>query len=131
MLVAMIGVAGCGAEEATEAERAATTAVAMTEAQAEPTPAEQLAVIETGSEDAALAQEFQGRLDALGDKCENPERHLADFTVTSQQQLQERGIDESLLSILTNVNRSIPDDFSQEVDCAEIFAAYITLRMGG
>lgn len=68
----------------------------------------------------------------MGRKCQDEEIRLADYTVKSQELLREEGVEESLLSIITNVNRAVPEEYA-ELDrmCSDLFAAYVALRRGG
>jgi hypothetical protein len=67
---------------------------------------------------------------ALDLKCKESRIRRADMAVVSRRLLREAGISESVLSILTHVNQSIPRGFGR-MPCAGIFAAYVTLRTGG
>ncbi|MEX0833596.1 MAG: hypothetical protein WD276_06965 [Actinomycetota bacterium] len=71
--------------------------------------------------------EYQQAFEALQKNCSDSEERLADMAVVSQQQMQERGVTESLLSILEAVDASIPARLSQKT-CADIFASYVVLR---
>lgn len=52
------------------------------------------------------------------------------MAIVTQQEMAKRGVSESLLSIIQHVNLPIPDGAPQ-MPCADIFAAYATLRVDG
>jgi hypothetical protein len=97
-----------------------------------PSPAYKLASIDNGSpvdaDDPAVAR-FDRELDALQRHCIDRRIRLSDMTVKAQELLADANVDESLLSIITNVRRSIPAELRNH-RCADVFAAYVTLRKG-
>jgi hypothetical protein len=91
-----------------------------------------LATIEEGTyvaQDDPLVDDYQAALDGLGGDCTDSEERLGDMAVRSQQLLLNGGVNESLLSILQSVDRSIPAG-ADLGSCADIFAAYVALRGG-
>jgi hypothetical protein len=54
---------------------------------------------------------------------------VTDHFAASKRILREHGLKESVLSILTHVNASIPEALGR-TSCADIFAAYVTIRIG-
>lgn len=93
--------------------------------------AEKLATIEAeGPPDEALIGQFDAALSRMEPHCNEPPIEISDDTVTAQQLLAEAGISESLLSILTHVQKSIPGALGK-TKCFEVFAAYVTLRKSG
>ncbi len=74
-----------------------------------------------------LVGQFKRQLDLLEPKCKDTRSRLADMTVATHDIMAKAGVEETHLSILTNVTASIPDSGPQW-NCADIFAAYATLR---
>ena len=66
----------------------------------------------------------------LQSKCQEPRRYLSEYAVATRNALNERGVDEDLLSILTHVNASLPPA-AGAMKCDGVFASYATLRVGG
>jgi hypothetical protein len=102
----------------------------------EPSLAEKLAALDTRTPVEMLpddlVRKFQRQIDALKGKCQDEETRLGDFTVKSQELLNDYNLDESLLSIITNVNLSIPDEYAElGVSCSDVFGAYVALRVNG
>jgi hypothetical protein len=90
--------------------------------------AEKLATIEAEAPpDNVLIGQFDAALRRMEPHCKESPIEISDDTVTAQQLLAEAGISESLLSILVNVERSIPGALGK-TKCFEAFAAYVTLR---
>lgn len=78
-----------------------------------------------------LVVRFRRALARLKVKCREPAARLSDFAVNSQQIMKDdAGIEESLLSILQQVDGSIPRSLGP-TRCQDIFAAYVTLREAG
>ena len=101
-----------------------------------PTSERKLATIETGrdvAEDDPLVRSFAAALDELQRLCraDNRER-IADQAVVAQRLLKNGGVTESLLSILTHVRKSIPEESKQQLNlaCSDAFGAYVVLRGG-
>jgi hypothetical protein len=97
----------------------------------EDTPEYKLAVIDEGGYvDPAdpVVDRFARVLDKLQRKCSDSRSFVGDMAVRSQELMAEEGVRESLLSILTNVNRSIPRKLGRS--CSDIFATYVVLRTG-
>lgn len=90
-----------------------------------------LATIEAApvSTDDPVIAKHADALDALQKKCKERRELLSDFSVKADELLNDSGIDESLLTILRNVNKSIPGS-APKMPCSDIFAAYVTLRRG-
>jgi len=104
-----------------------------TPAPAAPSVAEKLATLQKNSPvsaDDPLVRKFDVALDALGKKCKDRRSSLADLTVRAQQILSDASIEESLSSIISHVNGSIPAGIGKQ-PCTSVFAAYVTLRKGG
>ena len=102
----------------------------------EPSTEYKLAVIQEGghvSPDDPAVTQYASALDRLEEKCPDERERLADYAVRSQQLLEERGIEESVLDILRNARSSIPDEMERGAvgSCSDIFAAYVALRRGG
>lgn len=143
LLIALAGLvlAGCGStpssSDGSTGGSAKDPAAASEEADdasaTEPSIAEKLAVIQTRGPvgpDDAIVRKLRKALVALDRKCKEPRIRVSDMAVRSRQLLADEGIDESILSILRNVNTSIPDALGV-TKCRDIFAAYVTLRIGG
>jgi len=79
--------------------------------------------------DSRAVQEYQAALDALGVKCTNPPRRLGDMAVRSQELLANGGVSEDLLTILRNVEASMPAN-APRMQCTDIFASYVAQRGG-
>ena len=77
-----------------------------------------------------LVRNFDAKLDALQKKCKDRRIRLADFAVTARKLLKKDGVDESLSSIVTHANQSIPAA-APRMPCAYTFAAYVALRTSG
>lgn len=121
-VLAVCALAGC-ASSTSSTETTAT----------KPTVAQKLATIQTEgdvSADDPLVKKFDARLDSLRKKCKDERIRLADMIVRTQQLLNEGGQEESLISITSNVNASIPPGIGK-MPCASVFAAYVTLRTKG
>ena len=91
-----------------------------------------LASIDAGTEldpDSGEVQEYQAALDALGVKCTSPSGRLGDMAVRSQELLANRGVAEDLLTILRNVEASMPAS-APRMKCTDIFASYVVQRGG-
>jgi len=80
--------------------------------------------------DSGAVKEYQAALDALGMKCTNPPRRLGEMAVRSKELLANRGVAEDLLTILQNVEASMPAD-APRMECTDIFASYVMQRGGG
>lgn len=120
--IAVVALAGC----ASSTPSTETTAT-------KPTVAQKLATIQTqgdASVDDPLVKKFDARLDSLRRKCKDKRIRLADMIVRAKQLLDEGEQDESLISIASNVNASIPAEIGK-MPCASLFAAYVTLRTKG
>lgn len=93
-----------------------------------------LATIEEGTyvaEDDPLVDDYQAALDGLAADCGDSEERLGDMAVASQELLLNGGVSESLLSILRNVDLSIPSGSSPRFEsCSDVFGAYVVLRGG-
>ncbi len=97
------------------------------------TPAQKLAVIETGqpaNADDHLVAQLQTALDELGPKCTDSQDKLAGYATVAHDDMAERGIDEGFVSILQHVRQSIPSNLSAR-SCKEMFALYTALREKG
>lgn len=155
-VVVAVGLAACGssddtstrsaAADTTAAETADTAADTTTETETaetetpeepapeEPTAAAKLATLDANEDvanDDRRARSIQRHFRSLKRKgCNGPDIHLADLTVTAQKLLRGYDIEESLASILSHVDRSIPARGGKLVGgkCEELFAAYVTLR---
>jgi hypothetical protein len=93
-------------------------------------PAYSLAVIQNGGyvgPDDLLVRQFQRQLDLLSSKCNDAESTIADQVVTTHDILKKRGIVESYLAVLTDVDRVVPAGTS--MTCAQDFAAWATIRI--
>ena len=79
-----------------------------------------------------LVARFGRALDNLEAKCPESRQQLADMGVKGHQLLTEKQIGETLIGVLENWRASIPDDAQkgQLGRCADILAAYVTLRIG-
>lgn len=101
-----------------------------------PTSERKLATIETGrdvAEDDPLVRSFAVALDELQRLCGADSRvRIADQAVVAQRLLKNGGVTESLLSILTHVGESIPEESKQQLNpaCSDAFGAYVVLRGG-
>lgn len=96
-----------------------------------PSPAYSLAVIQTSGgagQDDPLVGQFQHQLDVLGEKCQEPAGSLADYTVTTHDILKQHSIQETYLSILTNIDLAVPAGMAPQ-KCDQIFATWATLRI--
>ena len=92
----------------------------------------ELAVIQTGyvSKSDPLVGRFARPLASLAWKCyKNKVSNIADYTVTSHNILAQHGLRESYLSVLSHVNSAVPAH-QQLPKCAEVFALYVSLRIG-
>lgn len=102
----------------------------------EPSLEYKLAVIDRSgyvAEDDPLVARFSRALDHLEAKCPETRQRLADMGVKGHQILREKNIREALLDVFENWGASIPAEATKgEVGpCADILAAYVTLRIGG
>lgn len=91
-----------------------------------------LASIDAGTEldpDSGEVQEYQTALGDLGVKCTNLSGRLGDMAVKSQELLANGGVAEDLLTILRNVEASMPAS-APRMECTDIFASYVVLRGG-
>lgn len=91
----------------------------------------QLAVIDGAAfdpSDPAVAQ-YAKALRKLEPKCDETRTTLGDMAVKAQELLGNGGVQESLLSILQSVERSIPK-VAPRMPCSDIFASYVVLRGG-
>jgi hypothetical protein len=76
-------------------------------------------------------ERYARALAKLHKKCDEPDSRIADFAVNVQRIIRdETGEHQSLISLLTEANRSIPKSLGR-TRCADIFAAYALLRTGG
>lgn len=94
-----------------------------------------LAVIKTGNRDLPyddmMVMQFKGYLDSLEKKTNQTRIEISDMTVRTWQILQEEvNPDEDLLSVIHDLNDSIPDDLDVKLDLPGVAAAYIVLRQG-
>jgi hypothetical protein len=99
-----------------------------------PTTAYKLAVIQSGYSvlaDDPLVEQFRAALAQLATQCQEPRDMLSNYAVVTHDEMTARGVDESYLSILQHVSASIPASMRLKMTCAEVFAAYATLRMDG
>ena len=101
----------------------------------EPTVEYKLATIQQGayiSGDDPLVARFGQALDRLESKCLEPRERLADMSLKGRELLTEKGIYEPLVSTVENWGASIPDGVTKGAvgPCADILAAYVTLRAG-
>lgn len=90
-----------------------------------------LAIVDSGDPVNAgdpVVSDYGRVLDDLQTKCSDSRERLADYALTTEERLLDRGIEESALVILRSVNRSLPDG-SVGQPCAEVFATYLTLRL--
>ena len=77
------------------------------------------------------ADDYQGAFDKLHPKCRESDARLADFTVNVQKIIKDKtGQQETLITVLRNVDKSIPKSLGQ-TKCLDIFSAYALLRTGG
>jgi hypothetical protein len=126
-----VALAACGSDTGTSAVKTATTQ------QSAPTAAAKLATLDANADvanDDQRARKIQRKFRSLTQKgCNGPDIHLADLTVTAQKLLERYGIKESLASILSHVDRSVPPGGGKLVGgkCEQLFAAYVTLRHNG
>lgn len=91
-----------------------------------------MVVLERGDyvapDDPAVA-ELGRALDKFQTKSDSPRDRLANVAALVHDQMKERGVDESYLSILTHVYDALPDDAHLHGDqISGPFAAYATLR---
>ena len=89
-----------------------------------------LASTDAGTEldpDSRTVHEYQAVLNVLGLRCTNTSRRLGGMATRSQQLLSKEGVSEDLLTILRNVEASIPAN-APPMECADIFASYVMLR---
>lgn len=93
-------------------------------------PSYQLAALDRGgsaSVTADLVRPYQEALDALGEKCTEPEqRQLADYAQVSVAELAKRGVRSSRIEMLRSAEKAIPDSLGK-TRCADIFASLVTL----
>ena len=96
-----------------------------------------LAAIQSGGyvdpNDPLVAQ-FGSVLNDLEGKCQESRNQLSGISIIVHNDMAQRGVDESYLSILQHVDASIPDDLVNSggaQKCADIFAAYAVLRLDG
>jgi hypothetical protein len=80
----------------------------------------------------ALVVEFDTQLLNLVFKCKEDKLSLedrlsllADYTVKAQKLLAKQGINESLVSIISHVNRSIPSYGAPRQPCPDVFDGYV------
>lgn len=102
-------------------------------AAATPTVAYELATIQESqyvTPDDPLVGSFRDALAALAPKCQETVPRLSDYTVATHDVMAKAGVEQSYLSILQNVARSIPTSVGP-MKCDEVFAAYATLRLHG
>ena len=72
-----------------------------------------------------------GGFGSLENKTNQTRIEISDMTVRAWQILQEEvNPDEDLLSVIHDLNNSIPDDLDLKLDFPEVAAAYIVLRQG-
>lgn len=126
---------GCGdfAEGVKEGVEAGSGASASA-SESKETPEYMLASIDAGhplESDDGTVDDYARALDSLEGKCSNARTRLGDMAVKGQELLSDKGVEESLLSILRNVRLSIPDSLPAGTECADIYAAYVLLRAGG
>lgn len=102
---------------------------------AEPSLEYQLAVVGRNGyvrEDDPVVARFGRALDSLAAKCPESRQQLADMGVKGHQILGQKQIAEQLIDVLENWRASMPDGAQkgQVGPCADILAAYVTLRVG-
>lgn len=79
-----------------------------------------------------LVKSVSGALDRLEAKCPESRQQLADMGVKGRELLSDRGVDEPLLALFENWRAAIPNQTEDGGvgPCADILAAYVTLRVG-
>ena len=76
-----------------------------------------------------ITVQYKNLLDKLETKTVNSRINIGDISVTTQELLKEKvGIDKSLLEILNDFNKSIPEG-SKGIKLEEIAAAYMLLQI--
>ena len=76
-----------------------------------------------------LVYQFADFLDSLESKTEHSRTEIGDMVVKAWQILREEvNPDEDLLSVIRDLDASIPDDLDIKMNLPEVAAAYITLR---
>jgi len=70
---------------------------------------------------------FREHLLSLETKTTSDQQEIADITVKAWQIANDEGYEDSLLRVMEELDRSIPEDFPK-MDLAEIGAAWLTLR---
>lgn len=73
---------------------------------------------------------FKNLLDSLEYKTKDTRQEISDKTVKTWQLLEENGIQNSLLYVMTQLNASIPNSAS-DMNYTEICAAWLTLTLYG
>ena len=71
---------------------------------------------------------FRRHLLSLEKKTTSDQQEVADITVKAWQILTDEGYDDSLLRVMEELDRSIPDDFPK-MELSDVGAAWLTLRM--
>lgn len=94
-----------------------------------------LAVIDRGGyvrEDDPLVVRFGRALDRLEAKCPETRQQLGDMGVKGYQIMRDKELREPLVEVFANWRASIPDSAAKGAigPCADLLAAYVTLRIG-
>ncbi len=71
---------------------------------------------------------YKQQLDLIAPHCDEPRDQVAGMPVVIQKTLKDRGVNESMLSIITNGGMAVKA-ISGTTRCADIFAAYAALRI--
>lgn len=112
-VLVMSGLAGCGGNKPDSSS-----------------PSYQLAALDRGgsaSVTADLVEPYQEALDALAEKCTEPEqRQLADYAQVSVVELAKSGVRSSRIEMLRSAEKAIPASLGK-TRCADIFASLVTL----
>jgi hypothetical protein len=76
-----------------------------------------------------ILDEYAMALDSLETKCKEQRTLLGDYAEKANELLGKSGDDESRLSIMRHVSKSVPSA-APKMPCSDVFAAYVTLRQG-
>jgi len=71
---------------------------------------------------------YKQQLDLIAPHCDEPRDQVAGMPAVIQETLRKRGVNESMLSIITNGGMAAKV-INGTTRCADIFAAYATLRI--
>ena len=88
-----------------------------------------LATINAGgdvSEDDPSVDEIRAVLDVLAESCPDDRQEIADLAVSTHQSVTERGLEITLLQMMSALSENIPPDLAATgISCAIAFAAYV------